>query len=142
MEAAYVKHDVEKALSFVAEDVIWVQPEGTFKGKEEARRLLTWLPKSFWYSQVKVREAGVGILVKGNEAVCELMIEGVSAHRRKYEAPMISIFQFSGGKIQQYRTLCDRMTLGKQGCGTEGYGGWLDRKIIAGILGTWEKELC
>jgi ketosteroid isomerase-like protein len=143
---AIVKQDVEKTLSFITEDVVWVQPEGTFKGKGEVKRLLTWLPKSFWYSQVKVRDAGIGILVRGNNAVYEQIIEGVSAHDRTYEAPAISIFEFSGEKIRQYRTLCDRVTLGKQGCGKQGcgkqgYGGWLDRKILGGILDTWEEGL-
>jgi ketosteroid isomerase-like protein len=138
---AIVKRDVEKTLSFLADNVIWVQPEGTFKGKEEVKLLLTWQPKSFWYSQLKVRDAGVGILVKGNKAVYEHIIEGVSAHGRTYEAPAISIFEFSGEKIQQYRTLCDRMTLGKQGCGKKGYSGWLDRRILTGIVNTWESGL-
>jgi ketosteroid isomerase-like protein len=136
-----MKRDVEKTLSFLTEDVVWVQPEGTFKGKDEVKRLLTWLPRSFWYSQLKVRDAGVGILVKGNKAVYEQIIEGVSAHDRTYEAPVISIFEFSGEKIQQYRTLCDRMMLGKQGCGKQGRGGWLDRRILGGILNTWEGGL-
>lgn len=138
---AYVKQDVEKTLSFLTEDVVWVQPEGTFKGKGEVKRLLAWLPKSFWYSQVKVRDAGVVILVLGNKAVYEQIIEGVSGHDRKFEAPAISIFEFSGEKIQQYRTLCDRMTLGKQACGEQGIGGWIDRKILGGILNTWEGGL-
>ena len=138
---AYVKRDVEKTLSFLTEDVVWTQPEGTFKGKGEVKRLLAWLPKSFWYSQLKVRDARVGILVKENKAVYETIIEGVSAHNRTFEAPAISIFEFSGEKIQQYRTLCDRMTLGKQGCGKQGYGGWLDRRILTGILNTWEGRL-
>jgi ketosteroid isomerase-like protein len=136
---AYVKRDVEKTLSFLSEDVVWAQPEGTFKGKGEVKRLLTWLPKSFWYSQIKVRDAGVGILVKGNRAVYEQIIEG-KAHRT-FEAPAVSIFEFSGEKIQQYRTLCDRMTLGKQGCGKQGYDGWLDRRMLTGILNTWEGGL-
>ena len=138
---ALVNQDVEKTLSFLTEDVVWVQPEGTFKGKVEVKRLLAWLPKSFWYSQIKVRDAGVGILVKGNKAVYEQIIEGVSAHKRKFEAPAMSIFEFSGGKIQQYRTLCDRMTLGKQACGEKHIGGWIDRKILGGILNTWEGGL-
>ena len=138
---AYVKQDAEKMLSFLAEDVVWVQPEGTFRGKGEVRRLLAWLPKSFWYSRVRVRDAGVGILVKGNKAVYEQTIEGVSAHNRTFEAPAVSIFEFSGEKIQQYRVLCDRMALGKQACGEEGFGGWIDRRILGGILSTWEGGL-
>jgi limonene-1,2-epoxide hydrolase len=74
--------------------------------------------------------------VKGNKALYEQIIEGVSAHGRTFEASAMSVFEFSGEKIQQYRTLFDRMTLGKQGCGKEGYGGWLDRKILGGILNT------
>ena len=138
---AYVKQDVEKTLSFLTDDVVWVQSEGTFRGKGEVKRLLAWLPTSFWYSQVKVRDAGVGIVVQGNKAVYEQVIEGVSAHDRRYEAPAIAIFEFRGEKIWQYRTLCDRMTLGKQGCGEEGIGGWLDRRILGGILNTWEGGL-
>ena len=138
---AIMKRDAEKTLSLLTEDAIWVQPEGTFKGKTEIRRLLTWLPNSFWYSQLKVRDAGVGILVKGNKAVYEQIINGVSAHDRAYEASAMSIFEFNGEKIRQYRALCDRMTLGKQGCGKQGYSGWLDRKILGGILNTWEGGL-
>jgi len=138
---AIVKQDVEKALSFLTEDVVWAQPEGTFKGKEDVKRLLAWLPKSFWYSQLKVHDAGLGILVKGNKAVYEQTIKGISAHKRAFEAPAISIFEFHGEKIQQYRTLCDRMTLGKQACGEQHIGGWIDRKILGGILNTWERGL-
>jgi ketosteroid isomerase-like protein len=138
---AIMKRDVEKTLSFLTEDVVWIQPEGTFKGKDEVKRLLTWLPNSFWYSQLKVRDAGVGILVKGNKALYEQVIEGVSAHNRTFEAPAISIFEFDGEKIQRYRTLCDRMTLGKQACGEQHIGGWIDRKILGGILNTWEGGL-
>jgi ketosteroid isomerase-like protein len=138
---AVMKQDVEKTLSFLAEDVVWVQPEGVFKGKEEVKRLLAWLPKSFWYSQLKVRDAGVGILVKGNKAVYEQIIEGISAHKRAFEAPSMSIFEFSGEKIQRYSTLYDRMALGKQACGERHIGGWIDRKILGGILNTWEEGL-
>jgi ketosteroid isomerase-like protein len=62
---AYVKQDLEKTLSLLADDVVWVQPEGTFRGKEEVKRLVTWLPRSFWWSKVKIRDTGVGIMVKG-----------------------------------------------------------------------------
>jgi ketosteroid isomerase-like protein len=138
---AVMKQDVEKTLSFLTDDVVWLQPEGVFKGKEEVKRLLVWLPKSFWYSQLKVRDAGVGILVKGNKAVYEQVIEGISAHKRAFEAPAVSIFEFSAEKIQRYSTLYDRMTLGKQACGEQHIGGWIDRKILGGILNTWEGGL-
>jgi ketosteroid isomerase-like protein len=39
---AHVKPDVEKMLSFLTDDVVRISPEGTFKGKEEVKRYLTW----------------------------------------------------------------------------------------------------
>ena len=37
---AIMKRDMEKTLSFLTEDVVWDQPEGIFKGKQEVKRLL------------------------------------------------------------------------------------------------------
>jgi ketosteroid isomerase-like protein len=39
---AFVERDVERMLSFFTEDAVWVSPVGTFRGKEELRRVLTW----------------------------------------------------------------------------------------------------
>ena len=35
------KGDVEKTLSFFADDMVWVNPDGIFRGREELRRYLT-----------------------------------------------------------------------------------------------------
>ena len=83
---AYLKQDVDKTLSFLTEDVVWIQPEGTFKGKNEVKHLLSWLPQSFWWGRMKFRDTGVGILVNGDKAVHEYMIEGVSSEGAGYEA--------------------------------------------------------
>jgi len=40
------KGDVEKTLSFLTEDGVFVDPTGTFKGKDELRRSLSGLAKS------------------------------------------------------------------------------------------------
>jgi ketosteroid isomerase-like protein len=37
-----MKRDVEKMITFFMEDVVWSQPEGIFKGKEEVKRFLVW----------------------------------------------------------------------------------------------------
>jgi len=39
---AFVKKDVEKTLSFFAEDAVLVTPAGTFKGKQEVKHFWTW----------------------------------------------------------------------------------------------------
>ena len=60
---AFDERDVEKMLTFFAEDAVWVSPVGTFRGKEELRHVLT------WDTQItpthKSRYAGIGIMVKG-----------------------------------------------------------------------------
>ncbi len=133
---AYLKQDVDKTLSFLTEDVVWIQPEGTFKGKNEVKHLLSWLPQSFWWGRMKFRDTGVGILVNGDKAVHEYMIEGVSSEEAGYEARAVSIYEFRGEKIQQHRWLCDRMAVGKQAC-----RGVVRSRIIDGILNTWEGGL-
>jgi ketosteroid isomerase-like protein len=39
---AFVNKDVEKMMTFFAEDAVRVAPEGEFRGKNELRRYLTW----------------------------------------------------------------------------------------------------
>ena len=63
---AYMKLDVDGTLSFFAENAVWQVPEGVFKGKE-AKRYLTWVFKV--NRQIKFRDAGIGLVVKGNKAV-------------------------------------------------------------------------
>jgi len=61
---AYMRRDVDKVLSFLTEDVDWVQPEGTLKGKEEVKHTFTFMTQRT--PDLKIRDAGIGILVKGN----------------------------------------------------------------------------
>ena len=39
---AYMAKNIEETLSFLTDDIVWTAPEGTFNGKEEVRRLVTW----------------------------------------------------------------------------------------------------
>jgi len=131
---AAVKQDVEKRLSLLTEDVVFVYPEGTFKGKEEVKRLLTWQAQ---LGRINVRDAGVGIMAKGNKAVYEHIVEGQFRETGiRYEAPTIPIFEFSGEKIQQAKWLYDRLTVAKQVA-----NGWFERKVIDLIVNRAEKGL-
>ena len=133
---AYVKRDVEKMLSFLTEDVVWVQPEGTFKGKEEAKRFLAW-EAAQRAPDFKTRDAGIGIMVKGNKAVYEHVIEGSTPDGRRWrEIPGITVYEFSGEKIQQHRAYYDRLSMAKQVA-----KGWFERMIVGTIVNRWEKGL-
>jgi len=135
---AYVKRDVEKMLSFLTEDVVWVLPDNSFipfKGKEEVKRYLTWETQRM--PDVKIRDAGIGIMVKGNKAVWEWVFEGSTSDGRRWrEIPGISVYEFSGEKIQQHRIYYDRLSTVKQMT-----KGWFERMIVGTIVNRWEKGL-
>lgn len=132
---AYARRDVEKLLSFLAEDVVWVQSEGTFKGKEETKRFLTWEVKTT--PDLKLRDAGLGIMVKGNKAIYEHVFDSVSLDGGKsHDIPAIGVFEFKDGKIQQHKLLYDRLSVAKQSV-----KGWFARKVVGAIVNGWEKGL-
>jgi len=134
-DEAYVKGDVEKTLSFLAEDAVWVAPEGTFKGKEEIKRLLTWSAQIV--PEKKMRYAGIGIMVKGNKAVCEYVSEAATPDGRKWqEIQGICVYEFNGEKIQQHRAFLDRLAVLKQMA-----KGWLEKKIVNTAVSRAEKGL-
>jgi ketosteroid isomerase-like protein len=132
---AYARRDVEKMLSFLTEDAVWVLPEGTFKGKEEVKRYLTWETRRI--PDLKMRDAGIGIMVKGNKAVYEHVFEGSMPEGRRWrEIPEIAVYEFTGEKIQQYRAYYDRLSMGKQVA-----KGWFEKKVVGFIVNRWEKGL-
>ncbi len=133
-DEAFVKGDVEKMLSFFAEDGVLVAPQGTFKGKEELKRSLTWLVETT--SNKRVRDAGIGIMVKGNKAVHEHVFEAVTLDGMKYEILGACVYEFSGEKIQQHTDLYDRLSIAKQAA-----RGWLEKKIINAVVNRMEKGL-
>ena len=130
----HARRDVEKTLSFLTDDVVWVSPKGTFKGKEEVKRFFTWATQRT--PDLKVRDTGIGIMVKGNKAVYEYVFEGVNAEGTKFEAHGIDIYEFSGEKIQQLRYLDDRLTIAKQVA-----KGWFARRVVGLIMNRAEKGL-
>jgi len=132
---AYEKRDVEKMLSFLTEDVVWVDHVGTFKGKEEAKHFLTWEAQTT--PGLKIRDAGIGIMVKGNKAVYEHVFDSVSLDGGKCHGMSgIGVFEFKDEQIQQHRLLYDRLSVVKQTA-----KGWFAKKVVDAIVNRWEKGL-
>ncbi len=131
--AALVKRDVEKALSFFAEDATLVTPEGTFKGKEELKRYLTWSAQSV--PDLTVTDAGIGIMVQENRAVYEHVLAG-TIEGVKCEWLGMCVYEFSDEKIQHLRTVHDRLSTAKQVT-----KGWLAKRIVSSIIKRAEKGL-
>jgi ketosteroid isomerase-like protein len=108
---ALEKGDVEKGLSFWAEDGVWITPSGTFRGKEELRRYLKWMSESM--HGVKIIETGNGIVVQGDKAFVEHSIAGTSQGVRA-EVLAICAWEFSNEKIKRMSTVMDRLSQAKQ----------------------------
>lgn len=136
---AFVKRDVEKMLSFFAEDAVLVTPAGTFKGKHEVKRYWTW--ETGVSPTETARFSGIGIMVKENRAVSEGVSEG-DFEGKKFEAPGITVYEFSDGKIQHMRMYYDKLSIVKQvAMQYTGITGSFMKRLVNYIVGQAEKGL-
>lgn len=103
--------DVEKTLAYFAEDGAWINPNGTFRGKDELRRC-----SAAMYDQIKglkVKECGNGIIAQGNKAFFEHELSG-TAEGKKVAFLAMCAYEFEGGKIKEVRTTFDRLGMAQQ----------------------------
>jgi len=131
---AYVSKNVERMLSFLTEDAVWVTAMGTFRGKDDVRRYFTWDVKVT--PDAKLRETGVGIVVKGNRAFSEAVEECTMPERGKLEFPVMLVFEFSNDKIERARVYYDRLSIAKQAA-----KGWLEKRAVDSIINSMGKGL-
>lgn len=125
--------DIDKALSFCAEDAMWITPLGTFKGKEELRHYLTWMAQSM--PDLSITETGIGIIAKGSKAFYEHIFSG-TLQGMKWEVLAMCAYEFSGDKIQDLRTVFDRLSLANQVA-----QGWMAKKAVSAIIENMQKGL-
>lgn len=130
---AFVKNDVEKALSFFQDDASYQSDEGTFKGKSEIKRYLTWATQNS--TNHKMTDAGIGLLVKGNTAVYENDLEGTYEGKR-FAVRGVSIVEFKDEKFQSVRGVSDRVSVLKQLT-----KGWMATRTVNSIVNALEKGL-
>ncbi|MBA7695752.1 hypothetical protein ES703_104387 [subsurface metagenome] len=126
-----VKGDVEKTLSFFTEDAVWVEPNGTFKGKDELRSYLSAQAKSMQHRTVT--ETDNGIIVKGNKAFFEHVL-GATVQGRRAEFLAMCAYEFSDGKIKEVRSTYDRLLIAQQAV-----KGWLPKMLVNFIVKQSEK---
>jgi len=103
------KGDVEKALSYLTDDADWVAPNGTAKGKDELKRMLS----SEAMRNVAATETGNGIIAQGNKAFFEHILE-TTYRGRKAKWLAMCAYEFSGDKIQHIRAAYDRLSVAQQ----------------------------
>ena len=125
--------DVEKALSFFTEDGVMINPDGSFKGKDELRRYLT---NSFQTMRdVSVTETGNKIVVQGNIAFYEHVIAATIEGKRG-ELLAMCAYEFKNNKIQEVRSVYDRLLIAKQVA-----KGWFARTLVNMIVKQAEKGI-
>ena len=125
--------DVEKSLAYFTEDGVWVNPNGTARGKDELRRFL-----AVMYDQMKdieVKECGIGIIVQGNKAFFEHVIAGTMQGKRA-EGLAMCAYEFEGDKIKETRTTYDRLAMAQQAV-----KGWVPKMMVNMIAKQAEKGL-
>jgi hypothetical protein len=105
------KKNLEKSLSFFAEDADWVNPNGEFKGKEEIKNYFKWVFEI--NPDQKIIESGIKIIAEEDKAVYEHILEG-SFEGMKYQILALCIYESKGSKFQHLRTTYDRLSMAKQ----------------------------
>jgi len=123
--------DVEKAVSFFADDATMIACEGIFKGREEIKRRFTWFLRQ--WSELKVTENK--LILEGNRAAHEYVIEGTT-REGKGRFPGVAIYAFGNGKVQQVHDYYDRLSIAQQLA-----KGWLARRIVSSIIERMEEGL-
>ena len=132
---ALASGDVEKAVSCFADDGAWEAPHGSFRGKEELRRYISWMAES--NTDVTIADAGIGIAVlgDGDSAVFEHVIGGTFQGQR-WETLAMCVYEFVDGKIRTVRAVFDRLAVAQQAA-----PGWLARRLVGMVVNSTQKGL-
>jgi len=127
---AFLKKDVEKALTYFQDDATLETPDGTFKGKNELRRAFV---AETQFPDLKVTDYGVGMLSKGNIGVYEFT-EEATYQGKKLSVHVASVAEMKDGKFQSMRNYYDRLSIAKQAV-----KGWMATRAVNSIINEMEK---
>ena len=108
---AYNEKDLEKTLSFFAEDAVFINPNGEFKGKEKIRNYFKWVFEID--SDPKIIESGIKIIAEEDKAVYEHILEG-NIEGMKYQILALCIYESKGDKFQHVRSAYNQLSMAKQ----------------------------
>lgn len=125
--------DVEKNLSYLTDDAVWVTPDGTYKGKEGIKSSLTAMARNM--KDMKITEAGNGIIVQGDKAFFEHVLSG-TFQGKKFEMLGMCSYEFSGDKIKAVRSVYDRLLVAQQTV-----KGWPAKPLVNMIVKQSEKAM-
>jgi len=127
------KKDIDKTLSFFTDDAAWFTAQGTFKGREEIRRYVTWMVNTL--KDLKFTFDGVGILIQGEKAVAQSTFDALY-NGIKIKVGNVCTYEFSEDRIKNHWTIIDRLSLAQQAA-----KGPIERMAVKNIVAQSEKGL-
>jgi hypothetical protein len=104
-----------------------------YVGKDEVRRYLAWEFETV--PSLTISETGAGLMVQGNQALIEHTLAG-TVRGEPCQWLAICAYEFEDGKIQEVRTVYDRLTLVQQSA-----TGWLESKIVDVVVSQTESGI-
>jgi len=125
--------EVEKTLAYFTDDAVLTSPSGTYKGKEAIKSNLTAMSRNM--KDMKVTEAGNGVIVQGDKAFFEHVISG-TYQGRKFEFLAMCAYEFSGEKIKNVRQVSDRLLVAQQAA-----KGWPAKWLVNMIVRQSDKAM-
>jgi ketosteroid isomerase-like protein len=127
---AILKKDVEKMLTYFWDDATLQTPDGTFKGKDQLRRLFK--AETQW-PDVNVTDYGIGLMFKGNLGIYEFDQEA-TYQGKKFKVHGASLGEMKDGKFQNMRNYYDRLSIAKQVV-----TGWMATRAVNSLVNGMEK---
>jgi hypothetical protein len=137
---AYDSRNVDAVVGLFAEHGDWRLGPGTFAGKAAIRRLLEWDVRLS--PTASSRPAGVGIIVHGQVAVYEQLLEQ-TADGIPFTCPAITVLELNAaGEIEHARSYYDKLPILQQVASRfPGAKGWFFRRIVNLMVAESEKGL-
>jgi ketosteroid isomerase-like protein len=125
---AWTTGDTKQALSFFADDAVFIVSRGTFQGTAQIEKYITWINRGT--KDYKVTETGIGIIAQGDKAVDEHKLSG-TANGMKWELPAVCVYEFKNGKIADMRGFYNVLSQVQQS--TKGmFAKWMVNTVLNG----------
>ena len=137
---AYQARDLDRILALFTDDAEVTVAPGTFRGKDEIRKLFDWDARLS--PTASVRDAGVGVVVSGQTVVWEHVVS-LSYESIPYEEAATTVVEFDdAGKIRRLRSYYDKLALMDQIASRyPGIQGWMFRRLTGYLVAQGSKGL-
>jgi len=137
---AYQARDLDRILALFTDDAEVTVAPGTFRGKDEIRKLFDWDARLS--PTASVRDAGVGVVVSGQTVVWERVVS-LSYESIPYEEAATTVVEFDdAGKIRRLRSYYDKLALMDQIASRyPGIQGWMFRRLTGYLVAQGSKGL-